>query len=737
LITRGLRTSVVIALALAAACAKQSPPLTPDTFPDHAVIRRDRFGVPHILADSPEAAAFAFGYAQAEDHFLFIARQMIAARGEEARNFGSSGRENDFAMARLDNLNVSRKGLEEVGPQFRRILEGYAAGINQYSGEHASSRPPWVREFDAADVMAQIRSSAVEAVGSPALVRRLREKYERFTTSESAAAIDEAAGSNALALHGTKTTTGKPILLGNPHLNWSSRYWEAHITIPGRMNFYGSTLAGLPVLRAGFNEHLGFVQTNNAPDLEDVSRLQLDPAGADRSLFDGRQYPLQRRDVRIEVKNESGELETESRTYWTTHLGPVVHRDGSSVFALASARLDAWRYFEGFHLAAQARSLEEFLDVMRLGYVPTSNFTYADAGGNIMYLWNARLPRRLDDGSSYELDVPGVQKYLWRGFHALDDLPRLVNPAGGYVQNANNPPRFASLGQLLDMTRYPRYVERGELGLRPQLALAMLEGRPRFSVGEVMALKFDTRMLLAERVKPALVKALQDKGPLSEVGRLALTILTSWDDKASRDSRGALLFTRFWDAYASATRQPFAIPWDPARPAETPSGLADAEAAIAHLERAVASLRESYGSEDVAWGQVNRYRLGEMDLPAEGCSGTYGCFRVQRFVPAEDGRTQIAGNMRDREPFGFGDAWVLLVDFSSTPPSAWSVLAYGQTTELSSAHSQDQIALFAERKLRRVPFTEDEIRGNLEREYRPGGKASGARIQTQPRRRPS
>jgi acyl-homoserine-lactone acylase len=87
------------------------------------------------------------------------------------------------------------------------------------------------------------------------------------------------------------------------------------------------------------------------------------------------------------------------------------------------------------------------------------------------------------------------------------------------------------------MTRYPRYVERGELGLRPQLALTMLEGRSRCSVEDVIARKFDTRMLLADRVKPALLEALRARKELSDDVRQGLTILASWDDKASRPRR--------------------------------------------------------------------------------------------------------------------------------------------------------------------------------------------------------
>ena len=63
------------------------------------------------------------------------------------------------------------------------------------------------------------------------------------------------------------------------------------------------------------------------------------------------------------------------------------------------------------------------------------------ADGNILYLWNARIPKRPQDGTSFDLDVPGgTKKYVWSALHPTRDLPQLLNPAGGYIQNANNPP---------------------------------------------------------------------------------------------------------------------------------------------------------------------------------------------------------------------------------------------------------------------------------------------------------
>jgi acyl-homoserine-lactone acylase len=298
-------------------------------------------------------------------------------------------------------------------------------------------------------------------------------------------------------------------------------------------------------------------------------------------------------------------------------------------------------------------------------------------------------------------------------------MPRLLNPPGGYIQNANNPPQFVSLRDPIDMARFPGSFERGALALRPQLALDLIEGRQAFSVEDVIRLKYDTRMLLAERVRRPLVEAVREAADAPEEARAGADVLESWDGRVSADSRGGVLFQQFWDSYAAAVRPPFATPWQASAPVRTPFGLADTAAAIEHLARAVRSTRETYGSERVAWGEVHRFRAGGLDLPGDGANGTYGCFRVMRFDEMPGERVRAAGNLGEGRPLaGFGDAWVLLVDFSA-PVTGWSVLAYGQTTDLDSPHSRDQLRIFAARKLRRAWFTEAEILANLERQYRP------------------
>ena len=731
---RLLSFATLAALAVAAISWPEVPLDAARPLADRVVIRRDTFGIPHIVAETEAAAGFGLGYAQAEDHAAEMARRFLSARGDAAKYLGPSALEGDLAARRMDNIGEARRALGTLDRTFREVLDGFAGGYNLYVQQHRDTLPPWVIEISSVDVLAQTHASAVTAVASPAIVRALQRKYPPVSIGSAASISSQDLidpdldrqdddGSNALALSGRKTASGVPILLANPHLRWQQLYWEAHVKVPGRLNFYGSTLVGYPWLRAGFNDRLGYVQTNNDPDTDDIFALTLDRARPDHYLFDGQSRALDRVDVAVEVKQNDGSLATERRTYWRSHLGPIVYRNATTAFAYRSTALDAWRAFEGFWRLTHARSLRDYRKTMSMRLSPTSNYTYADADGNILYLWNARIPKRVQDGTNYELDVPGAtKKYVWSKLHSAGDLPQLLNPAGGYIQNANNPPWYPSRRQTLNPARYPSYFERGELALRPQLAMEMLESRAKFTVDDVKRLKFDTRLLLAERVKPALIAAITAQvTPIPELAE-AGTVLEAWDARASAASRGAVLFQRFWDTYRAEVTQPFAEPWDAKRPFDTPRGIANPEAALKHLAAAVRWTRETYGAPDVAWGDANRYRFGTLDMPGEGATGQLGAYRVQQYdaVTGQSRGVRIAGWAEgDRQLAGFGDAWVLLVHFTR-PVQAFSVLAYGQTTDRTSPHSRDQIQIFAGHDLRPAWFSDADVAAHVEREYRPG-----------------
>jgi acyl-homoserine-lactone acylase len=395
----------------------------------------------------------------------------------------------------------------------------------------------------------------------------------------------------------------------------------------------------------------------------------------------------------------------------------------------------------------RSRDLRGFLSRLDRNLIPTSNFTYADAEGNVLYQWNARLPKRIDRGTSYEVDVPGeTRQYFWQGLHRVHDLPRLLNPIGGAVQNANNSPWWTSLVDRLDMNRFPTYVERNPLALRPQRALQLVESSRTFTPDAVRELKFDVRVLVADRVLDELLAAARPPSSTSADLDEAIAVLAQWDRRAAADSRGTALFLRFWDTYRQTVTEPFAVPWSADSPVTTPRGLANPEQAVAALERAAAALRTSPGGLAVPWGQVVRFRAGDIDLPGDGADGGYGLYRVMRFdgprpgaKPAADltGQVRVAGRIDPAQPpAGFGDAWVLLVHFAR-PIEAWSILAYGQSSEPGSRHGRDQIERFARHELRRVWFSEADIAANLERSYRPGSTNPAGRTGVSPASQPT
>jgi len=224
-------------------------------------------------------------------------------------------------------------------------------------------------------------------------------------------------------------------------------------------------------------------------------------------------------------------------------------------------------------------------------------------------------------------------------------------------------------------------------------------------------------MLLADRVKDDLVIAVRTMDPRGDVSR-AIDLIAAWDNRAASESRGALLFERWWSEYRTLMRgeEPHAVPWSPRDPATTPRGLADSGRAAAAFTMAVNEMEERYGDFDTPWGEVHRVRRGDVDEPVGGCSGALGCFRVLNFSTAPDGKRVVNG----------GDGWVLAVEFGEEP-RAYSVLGYGQSPDPDSPYHDNQAAMFAAGEMKKVLWSEQDIAGATAERYRPGERRGPVR----------
>ncbi|MGQ0642655.1 MAG: penicillin acylase family protein [Gemmatimonadaceae bacterium] len=626
------RAAFALLVAFGTRAAAQAPDLA-----QQVEIRRTTYGVPHIKADNLKAFGYALAYVQLEDHGPRVAFGLFRGRAEMGRWFGRDSMESDFYAQRAYAVAVQR--YPDLQQATRDVYEGFAEGVNRYIALHPNEFPPgFVPRFTGYDIAARDVSVANTGDAERFVARLQPRPRSGPRANNSEPEIEE--GSNAWAFAPSRTKSGRAILLRNPHLAWTAGYYEAHAIVPGVLDFYGDFRIGGPFgVIGGFNKYLGWATTNNAPDLDEIYALEVDPARVDHYLFEGTSLPLQRELVTVAYKNGDG-MSTETREFWRSPLGPVVHRGGGKIYVLRAAAEGDYRHGEQFLHMMRAQSLAEWKEAMRIRSRVTSNFTYADRAGNILYVWNASIPALPHVNGGDTSAVPArMTADIWTHYVPWDSLPQALNPKGGYVRNENDAPYHTNLQQVLDRARYPANFPEPSLRLRSQHSLTLIDNKKKLTLEEVVALKNSYRMLLADRVKADLVAAVRAASPAPLVAE-ALALLEKWDNTVAPARRGAVLFETWWRKYIEGVHADsmFAEQWTPNAPMAGPRGLKDAARAETAFAWAVDETMRRHGSYDVAWGDVHRVRAGKVDQPVGGCSGALGCFRVLNFRNEPDGK---------------------------------------------------------------------------------------------------
>ncbi|HEY5546569.1 MAG TPA: penicillin acylase family protein [Gemmatimonadaceae bacterium] len=674
-------------------------------------IIRTEHGVPHIRASTLRAGVYGLAWVMSEDYGPRTAINILRASGGMGRVFGRDSIESDFAAWRDRQRAVETYHL--LDESTRDVYEGFAEGLNRFIELRPTEFPPGMPRFSAYDVAALDIGGT--SGGALRAYRRLLDPTARDSSRRGSDEVDgqqpENVGSNAWAFAPSRTKSGRAILLRNPHLAWNAGYYEAHLTVPGVVDFYGDFRIGGPFLViGGFNRNLGFATTNNAQDLDELYALDADTVTPDHYYFDGTSLPLRRELASVTYRN-GDQMATETREQWTTPLGPVVHRASGRIYVVKTAGEGDFRAGEQFLRMMRARSLAEWKDAMRMRSRMTSNFTYADRAGNIFYIWNAALPSLPHPSGGDTTAVPAREtRQVWTRYVPFDSLPQVLNPRGGYVHNENSSPHWTNLRAPLDtINPYPNH-EAPSLSLRSQHALQLVSGTRKLSLEDVVRLKHSYRMLLADRVKPDLVAAVKATQPVGDTAA-ALEMLQKWANTSEPSSRGGALFEVWWQRYGQGLPDSsrYARRWQASDPTRTPVGLSDHARAAEAFAWAVAETARRHGRWDITWGEVHRVRRGTVDVPVGGCGGALGCFRVLNFARDPDGKLAASG----------GDGWVLAVEFTNVP-RAYSVLAYGQSSDSTSRWHADQAERFARGDLKRVAFTQQDIDSHAVERYRPG-----------------
>jgi acyl-homoserine-lactone acylase len=688
-------------------------------------ILRDSYGVPHVYGKTDADVAFGLAYAHAEDDFKTIQQSLMTSRGRLALTenqtprllnaltgwlglgewFEVSGADpavTDYLVQllkvreRVDGKYKSQIASGGISRGAHDVLGAYADGITLYAAEHPDQVMPGFRAPEAEDIAAGFVFFTPLFFG---LERHIRDLFE--PTRQYEVSTGEGGGSNAMAVAPSRSADGHTRLLINSHQPYAGplAWYEVRLKSEEGWDMAGGVFPGSPFILHGFGPNVGWANTVNNPDLTDIYVLTINPDNPNQYKLDGKWLDFHRSKAEIQL-NVLGPLaiRVERDVLWSVH-GPVIQRPHGT-YAVRYATMDKINQVEAYYRLNKADSTEALFQALKLQAVPSQNYTVADRDGRIAYIYNAVFPQR-DPAFDWQKYLPGdTSRTLWEGYLPFDGaVPRIVEPKSGFVYNANNTP-FAATGvdenlkpesfsptQGIETRETNRCLRLGEL----------LSADSSITREEFRAIKFDKfyskRSELAKLIE-RLTAIDFSKEPDAALLMTAQMILRGYDLSTDASNRGAAL--------AVMTGLPVVAP--------TFAGKAPGDAVVA-LRKAAQTLMTHHGRLDPAWGEVNRFRRGAIDEPANGGPDVLRDFEAA-LEPGPDGKFEARK----------GDTLVYFVEWDKQGQvSAQSIHQFGSASlDATSPHYADQARMFLREETKPVWLDETELRAHLEREYRPG-----------------
>ncbi|OLL31596.1 acylase [Burkholderia sp. SRS-W-2-2016] len=792
--------ALVIALPVAAAmlqsCANADAGTHSHAGPYQAEIRRTALGIPHIKAADWGSLGYGYGYAQAQDNLCTMAESFVTYRGERSRYFGadaqprseaSFGQPNNldadfFFRFIVDDAAVARYRRSQ-SDDMRALIDGFAAGYNRYvadltrgdfPGAHAACRAaPWLGKISHADLYrrlyaANLAGGATRFIGSIAnahppvagslppqgALRETLGNNARLTLTAPLAEFGGHAGlgSNALAFGADATHTGIALLLGNPHWFWDGpdRFYQAQLTIPGKLNVAGASFLGVPLIMIGFNDDIAWTHTVSAAKRFGLFQLALVPGAPTRYRVDGKAEAMTPTRVDVEVRAADGSLHTVSRTLYRSRFGPLVNLSMLSpalawnteqAFALRDINADNFRAFDNFLEWNRTDSLDAFIRIQKqyaaMPWVNTlaigrddPRVWYADIGAipNVP----DELARRCTppagrafaqkvpgvpflDGSRGECDWRDTPDAVQRGALPVAQMPALLRR--DYVGNFNgsywlsNPAApLSGFPQIAGATGTPQSL-RTRLG---HTIAAQLQRDPHgVSADALGTAALDSRSMSALLFKQAALDracngealAAMPTDPSDGELRAACKVLAAWDDTGAADARGATLWDEWWRRLQTiAPAQLYAVPFDAAQPLTTPAGIAaDPTKLAATLHEAIAALKHAGLALDAPRSAALYVQRNAERIPLFGGCDAGGYFTAACAAHPFD----ASGYSMNVNPMG--DTYLQIVRFAENGVVARTLLAPSESDDPASPHYADATRDYAAQRWLTMPFTEEAI----------------------------
>lgn len=507
--------------------------------------------VPHVVAANDHDLYFMQGYLTARDRLFEMEFITRVAAGRLSELFGDVAVEFDRSFRRLGLAYAAEQAVGKMDddPVMKAVMEAYAAGVNAYISsltykdypveyKLTNTKPEaWVplksalllkfmalnltgRDYDfeytnflnkygleTFNILYPNKPEGLEPIipsgteysfdSIPLDTPQYRVPAGMFAYDEHSRPLEKNIGSNNWAVSGSKTSTGKPILCNDPHLQLyaPSIWYEMELN-----GVYGVTLPGSPCIIIGFNDEVAWGVTNAGMDVRDWYAIQYSDASRTKYLIDGQPVPLNLREEVIHVKGGQPFIDTVRYTAF----GPIVYDEEYKQYSNATPLALQWTAHEPsnelrtFFMLNRASDYNDYREALKHYHCPAQNFVFATTTGDIAITQQGKLPKKWPGQGRFVQDG-STAKYLWQGYIPMEHNPTIKNPERGFVSSANQHPTD---------TAYPYFYNGYYEYDRNRRLNEVLQADSLVTVEDVMALQNDNYSYRAKDLLPFLLESL-------------------------------------------------------------------------------------------------------------------------------------------------------------------------------------------------------------------------------------
>ncbi len=691
---------------------------------ENVTIIRDSWGIPHIYGRTDADAVFGMIYSQAEDDFNRVELNYLNAMGRLAEAEGESELYRDLRM-KLFIDPEEMMALYESSPDWMKpLMNAWADGLNYFLYKNPQVTPKVITHFEPWMALTFTEGSIggdIERIN----LGRLEAFYgdgleEQHVALESGARLEEPRGSNGFAVAPSNSATGNALFWINPH---TSFYFRAELQMVSEegLNAYGAVTWGQFFVYQGFNERLGWMHTSTGSDfIDEYLETVVEKEDGFYYAYGDEERKLTEKQITLPYKTEDGMAEKIVTVYYSHH-GPIV-REVDGQWVSVKLMQEPIKALTQSYMRTKAMDYESFYATMELNTNSSNNTVYADADGNIAYFHGNFIPRR-DTQFDWRQPVDGSDPATeWQGLHPVDEIPHILNPPNGWIQNTNNWPFSAAGANSPRQRDYPSYMSYSGENPRGIHAIRVLQGKTDFTIESLIDASYDSYLTAFEDLIPSLLRA-YDRTSASSSLKAQLSeqigLLRNWDLRFSVESVPTSLAI-FWaqelmQDVGGAARQAGVSVYDYMATRTTLTQRLEA------LSAASDKLENDFGSWQTPWGEINRFQriTGDVvhpfddnapSIPVGFTSSRWGSLASYGASP-RNGSKKWYGTS--------GNSFVAVVDFGDRI-RARAITAGGQSGDPSSPHFSDQAERYSTGDLRDVWFYPEDLEGHVEREYHPG-----------------